>query len=55
MLTDLHLYYTHRNDITFCEAILLKNERIIVPIILRQEMKSLIDQQILGIENYKNP
>ena len=29
--TDLHPYYTHRSDITFCECILLKNERIIVP------------------------
>ena len=29
--TELLPYYTHRSDITFCEGILLKNERIIVP------------------------
>ena len=31
MPTDLHLYYTHHRDTTFCEGILLKNEWIIVP------------------------
>ena len=29
--TDLLPYYIHHSDITFCEGILLKNERIIVP------------------------
>ena len=29
--TDLLPYNTHRSGITFCEGILLKNERIIVP------------------------
>ena len=51
--TDLLPYYTHRSDITFCEGILLKNERIIVPTTLRAEMKSLIHQGHLGIENCK--
>ena len=51
--TDLLLYYTHHSDITFCEGILLKNERIIVPTTLRAEMKSLIRQGHLGIENCK--
>ena len=51
--TDLLLYYTHRSDITFCEGIILKNERIIVLTTLRAEMKSLIHQRHLGIENCK--
>ena len=37
--TDLLPYYTHRSDTTFCEGILLKNERMIVPTTLRAEMK----------------
>ena len=53
ILKDLLPYYTHRSDITFCEGILLKNERIIVPTTLRAEMKSLIHQGHLGIENCK--
>ena len=51
--TDLHPYYTHRSDVTFCEGILLKNRLIIVPTTLRAEMKSLIRQGHLGIENCK--
>ena len=39
--------------ILFCEGILLKNEQIIVPTTLRAEMKSLIHQGHLGIENCK--
>ena len=50
--TDLHPYYTHRSDITFCEGV-LKSKWIIVPTTLRAEMKSLIDQGHLGIENCK--
>ena len=42
MPTDFLPYYTHCSDTTFCEGILLKNERIIVPTTLRGEMKSLI-------------
>ena len=53
MSTDLLPYYTHGSDITFCEGILLGNERIIVPTTLRAEMKSLIHQGHLGIENCK--
>ena len=51
--TDLLPYYTHRSDIRLCEGIILKNERIIVPTTLRAEMKSLIHQGHLGIENCK--
>ena len=51
--TDLLLYYTHRSDITFCDGIILKNERVIVPTTLRAEMKALIYQGHLGIENCK--
>ena len=50
---DLHPYHTHRSDITFCEGILLKNERIIVPTILRADIKSLIHQRHFGIESCK--
>ena len=42
---------THRSDITFCESIFLKKERIVVPTTLQGEMKSLIHQGYLGIEN----
>ena len=48
----LHPCYTHHGDVTFCEGI-LKNEWIIVPTTLRAEMKSLIHQGHLGIENCK--
>ena len=50
---DLLPYYTHRSDITFCEGILLKNERIAVSTVYRAEIKSLIRQGHLGIENCK--
>ena len=50
--TDLLPYYTRRN-ITSCEGIILKNERIIVPTTFRAEMKSVIHQGNLGIENCK--
>ena len=42
--TDLFPYYIHRSDVTFCDGILLKNQRIIVPTTLQAEMKSLIHQ-----------
>ena len=51
--TDLLPYYTHHSDITFCEGILLKNEWIIVPTSLWANMKSLIHQGHLVIENCK--
>ena len=41
--TDLVSYYTHCSDITFCEGILLKNERIVVLTTLRTEIKPLIN------------
>ena len=44
---------THRSDITFCESIFLKKERIVVPTTFQGEMKSLIHQGYLGIENCK--
>ena len=52
--SQIYIRIIHRSDITFCECILLKNERIIVPTTLRAEMKSLIHQGHLGIENCKN-
>ena len=51
--TDLLPYYTHCSDITFCEGILLKNERIVVHTTFQAEIKSLIHQGQLGIENCK--
>ena len=51
--TNFLPYYTHCNDITFCEGILLKNERIIVPTTLQAEMKSFIHQGHLEIETWK--
>ena len=50
---DLLPHYTHLSDIIFCEGILLKNERIIVPTTLRAKVKSLIHLGNLGIENCK--
>ena len=49
--TDLFLYYTRHSDITFYDGILMKNEQIIVPTTFQVEMKSLIQQGHLGIEN----
>ena len=46
-------YPPKHSDITFCEGILLKNERIIVPTTLQAEMKSLIHQGHLGIKTCK--
>ena len=51
--TDLRPYYTRHSNITFCDGILLKNERIIGLTTLRAEMKSLIHQVHLGIGNCK--
>ena len=51
--TDLLLYYTHPSDIISCGGFLFKNERIIVPTTLQAEIKSLIHQGHLGIENCK--
>ena len=51
--TDLRPYYTRHSNITFCDGILLKNERIIGLTTLRAEMKSLIHQGHLGIGNCK--
>ena len=51
--SDLYPYYPHRNEITFFEGILLKDQRILVPTNLRTEMKTLIHQGHLGIENCK--
>ena len=42
ILTDLYPYYTYRSDITFCEGILLKSERIIVPTTFWAERKVLV-------------
>ena len=51
--TDLRPYYTRHSNITFCDGILLKNERIIGLTTLRAQMKSLIHQGHLGIGNCK--
>ena len=51
--SDLHLYYTCCSDITFCESILQKNEWIIAPTILPEEMKPNIHQGHSRIESRK--
>ena len=50
---ELHPYFTHRSDISYHEGLLLKDQRIIVPSALRSEMKSILHQGHLGIENCK--
>ena len=47
--SDSHPYYIHHSDITFCEGLVLKNERIIVPTTVQVEMKPLLHQGYLGI------
>ena len=50
---ELHPYFTHCSDISYHEGLLLKDQRIIVPIALRSEMKSILHLGHLGIENCK--
>ena len=50
---ELHPYFTHCSDISYHERLLLKDQRIIVPSALRSEMKSILHQGHLVIENYK--
>ena len=50
---ELHPYFTHRSDISYHEGLLLKDQRIVVPSALRSEMKSILRQGHLGIENCK--
>ena len=50
---ELHPYFTHRSDISYHEGPLLKDQRIIVPAPLRSEMKFILHQGHLGIENCK--
>ena len=50
---ELYSYFSHRSDITYHEGLLLIGRRIIVPCVLRSEMKLIIHQGHLGIENCK--
>ena len=50
---ELHSYFTHRSDISYHEGLLLKDQQIIVSSALRSEMKSILHQGYLGIENCK--
>ena len=45
--------YSHGNEITYHDGILLKNQRIIVPTTLRSEVKSIIHKGHFGLENSK--
>ena len=47
-------YYHHRNEITYHEEILLKNQRIIVLFHLHSEMKSIIHKGISVLKIRKN-
>ena len=50
---DVQPYYQHRNEITFANGLLLKNERIIVPNSMRSEMRKIFHAGHLGIEKCK--
>ena len=50
---DLHPCFTHHSDITNYEGLLLKDKQIVVPSALRSEIKSILHQGHLGIENCK--
>ena len=50
---ELHPHFTHRSDISYHEGLLIKDQRIIVPSALRSEMKFILHQGHLGIENFK--
>ena len=50
---DLHPCFTHHSDITYYERLLLKDKQIVVPSALRSEIKSILHQGHLGIENCK--
>ena len=46
----VHPYYKYRDEITAANGLLLRNERIIVPTTMRQEMRTKIHAGHLGIE-----
>ena len=49
----LHLYCTHRSDISYHEGLLVQAQQIVVPKALRSEMKSIIHQVHVGIDTCK--
>ena len=49
----VHPYYKYRDEITAANGLLLRNERIIVPTTMRQEMRTKIHAGHLGIEKSK--
>ena len=46
----VHPYYKYRDEITAANGLLLRNERIILPTTIRQEMRTKIHAGHLGIE-----
>ena len=50
---DVRPYFSIRDEITEMNAILMKGERVIVPLSLRKEMKARIHEGHLGIEKCK--
>ena len=52
---ELHPCFTHRSDISHHGGLFLKDQQIIFPSAVRSEMKSILRQGHLGIENCKKP
>ena len=52
-LVHLYPYYKYRDEITAANGLLLRNERIIVPTTMSQEMRTKIHAGHLGIEKSK--
>jgi hypothetical protein len=50
---NIKKYWNYRDEICECKGILLKNDRLIIPNGLRQEMLEKIHYNHLGIENAK--
>lgn len=48
--TDCQPYWTYRDEISICDGLLLKNNRLVVPSRLRKEMLRQVHQSHLGIE-----
>ena len=51
--SPVHPFYKYRDEITAANGLLLRNERLIVPIAMRQEMRTKIHAGHLGIEKFK--
>jgi len=48
-----HIFYKIRNDLSYVHDLILKDQRIVVPTALRQEMKEILHTGHSGIERCK--